>query len=261
MAVTIAFMGFCLVSCAGNAVNFNNKKVRGETVKQNKLEYFKAVDATGPFDVYFTQCDHSYIRMVSNEANDADLENIKAKIVDGVLHISTKGGDFNVFKRNKSKEIKIYVGSPDLVGVNMTGTGDFVVLNALDTDTLRVSLSGVGDVEFDKPVVCDRLEVNVRGTGDAKLERVTSASASFELYGVGEIEADLKNSAHTDVLLKGTGSMDINFINCGTASATLYGVGDIELKGSLRSLTKKKYGTGDIDCSELHVLGGVGAAK
>lgn len=261
IAVAIAFMGFCLVSCAGNAVNYNNKKVRGETVKQSKLEYFKAVDATGPFDVYFTQCDHSYIRIVSDEANDKDVENVKARIVDGVLCISAKGGDFNVFKRNKSKEIKIYVGSPDLVGVNMKGSGDFVMLNALDTDTLRVSQSGVGDMEFSKPLVCDRLEVNVRGTGDAKLEHVTSASASFELYGVGDIEAGLTNSAHTDVLLKGTGDVDINFTNCGTASATLYGVGDIELKGTLRSLAKKKYGTGDIDCSELHVLGGAGAAK
>ena len=260
VAVAIAFMGYGLVSCAGNAANYN-KMVRGETVRQSKLEYFKAVETTGVFDVYFTQCNRSYIRIVSNEANDSEVENIKAKVVDGVLRISTKGGDFNMFKRNKSKEIKIYIGSPDLVGVNTTGSGDFVVLNALDTDTLRVSQSGVGDMKFDKPLVCDRLELTVRGTGDAELKQATAASASFELYGVGDIDANLANAAHTDVLLKGTGDVDINFTNCGTASATLYGVGDIALKGSLRSLTKKKYGTGDIDCSELHVLGSTGAEK
>ena len=260
LAAVVVLVGTCLASCAGSVVN-NNKKVRGETVKQSRLEYFKAVVSTGVYDVYFTQCDHSYIRIVSSEANDADVENIKASVVDGVLRISAKGGDFNVFKRNKSKEIKIYIGSPDLVGVNMAGSGDFVVLNALDTDTLRVSQSGVGDMKFDKPLVCDRLELNARGTGDAELKQATAASAAFELYGVGDIEANLANAAHTDVLLKGTGDVDINFTNCGTASATLYGVGDIELKGSLRSLTKKKYGTGDIDCSELHVLGNAATAK
>lgn len=254
-----------LPSCADNgskvantidAANVQTTQKSGGKVKTvtHNLAYFNALDINARCDIYFTQGKKQAVRI---EGNAKDVDDVKVYVdKDNRLKVtSKKGNNLGLFGQANRRDLKIYITSVDLVAVNIMGQGDFKVLSPLDTNNLDVYLSGTGDVDFDKRVVCDNISVQLRGAGDVDFENVTAQKASIELYGTGDIDINLHKVAHTDISVKGTGDIDADFDNCGSAACTLYGTGDIKLKGRLRSLSHKKYGTGNIDTDELHVGG------
>lgn len=257
-----ALAGFLLTACDGKAVNADNNINGVETALSSqtasrtkqltrKLAYFNTVDINLPCDVYFTQGKTSEARIVGMAD---DVEKVKLSVdAKGLLSITGKRFSTGLFHGRGRKELKIYLTSTDLVGVNMMGVGDFKTLSPIDTDNLDVSMSGAGDIDFERPVICDNFSVVLRGAGDTDFKKVQAQKANIELYGTGDIDVRLVKVARTDISLKGTGDIDVDFSGCGAAACTLYGTGDIELKGTLRSLSHNKYGTGDIDLKELKV--------
>lgn len=248
-------------SKAANAIGDANEQTTAngrDKVKtvEHKLAYFNTLDVNVTCDVYFTQGNKQSVRIVGS-AKDVDA--IKVSVdKDNRLKVTSRKSNINdigFFGRSKRQELKIYITSADLIAVNLLGQSDFKVLSTLDTDNLDISLSGMGDMDFDKRVVCDNLNIQLRGAGDVEFDNVTAQKATVEIYGTGDIDMHLHKVANTDITVKGTGDIDAHFDNCGAAACTLYGTGDIKLKGSLRSLSQKKYGTGSIDTDDLRVGG------
>lgn len=263
-AFIVALAAFMLTACNGGAANTGNNsnafkadmastgsKSNGKTTVVRKLGYFHSIDVSVPCDVYFTQGKTSRARIVGRAE---DIEKLKFTTdASGRLSITGNRLSNNIFNFASCKELKIYLTSFDLVGVNMLGAGDFKTLSAIDTDNLTITMSGAGDIDFEKPVVCDNFSVALRGAGDAEFKSVEALNANVELFGTGDIDVKLRKVEHSDVSLKGTGDVKVSFDRCGAATCTLYGTGDIELKGSVRSIMHKKRGTGDIDMKELNV--------
>ena len=251
---------FMLAACNGKAVSMDNningskaaissKAGDGVKTSSRKLSYFNTVDVNIQCDIYFTQGKTSTAKIVGMAD---DIEKVRLTVdQNGRLVITGKKFSTGLFDNRGRKELKIFLTSPDLIGVNMMGAGDFKTLTSIDTDNLDVAMSGAGDIDFERPVICDNFSVVLRGAGDADFKSVQSQKANIELYGTGDVDVRLIKVARTDISLKGTGDIDVDFSRCGTASCTLYGTGDIELKGTVHSITHNKYGTGDIDVKEL----------
>ena len=165
---------------------------------------------------------------------------------------SAKVGVFNIHWGDDS-HLAVYVTSPDLVSVRVAGSGEFISQHPVDTDVMDISLKGSGDVEFAQ-LLCDRCNLELVGSGDAAIHHLDTRQTDIALTGSGDVDVNQINAVATRICLRGSGDVDVNFgTGCGSVDADLHGSGDISLSGRVRSFTKQKHGSGDIDTDRLKV--------
>ena len=238
---------FCMFSCLGNTTKFGTFADDKEVTVKKNMKPFTAVVVDGPYDVHFCQSDSSIVKMVGGQN---EIKNVKLQNSGEQLYISHKT---SLLPTGDNNGVDIYIYSPNLQSVTMSGCGDFTCKQDIDTDTLRVFMNGTGDVEFGN-IVCDNFLLIMRGTGDVDVKELQSVSSQIVLYGTGDVEMNERGVAYTSLNLVGCGDADISFKNCGTADCSLTGTGDITLKGDLKKLTKIKRGSGDINVKKLRVI-------
>ena len=107
-------------------------------------------------------------------------------------------------------ELTIYVSSPDLVGVRLNGSGDFISRRQIDTDVMNVVLRGSGDIEFDD-IICDRFTTELIGSGDIKINQLEARTSSAMVIGSGDVVINQSNVIDTNLSLRGSGDISVNF--------------------------------------------------
>ena len=247
----VVAMALCSCSTSGLKVNFTSDNSTLETQTRN-ISGFERVDVIGSPTVYYLQSDSFSVRVKGPNAEY--INNILTEVDNGTLRIRNKNkiGFGNISSRG-DKGVTVYVSSPDLIGVTLNGSGDFISERRVDTDVLNISLKGSGDVRF-TDVVCDRCDAELVGSGDLDIEHLDTRETSATLIGSGDLDIRQINSARTQLQLRGSGDIDIEFISgCGAVDAELLGSGDITLKGQVRSLDMRKRGSGDINSNDLKV--------
>ena len=218
----------------------------GKIVKQYlKVGKFISVRIEGSPTVKFVQGDkHEVIVQGTKEY----VDKIKTVVEGNKLVIGLKSNiSFNIFKnRSNRKNLVVYVTSPDLVGVELAGSGDFISQGPIDTDCLDIQVNGSGDVDFEGHVICDKLNVQMAGSGDVDIVNVEALTSELQLVGSGDIEVKQKNVEHTKIQLIGSGDIKVSFDNCKDVESSLAGSGDVTLKGNITGrLNKAKAGSGD----------------
>ena len=130
-----------LVSCSSVTSNKEDIMVQ----EDRKVGKFTSIAIQGSPTVIYRQGNTCTVKV---RANKSVIKDIKTTIDKGCLNVSMKGnGGFFVF--SKEKPITIYVTSPDLIGVEIAGSGDFKSEMPLDTDNIRLVVRGSGDIDFD----------------------------------------------------------------------------------------------------------------
>lgn len=214
-------------------------------VTQNrKVDKFVAIRIDGSPTVVYEQGIETKVRV---EGGKKYADNIETFVDDGVLVVRHRKNSFNIFTNmRKVTSPVVYVTSPDLVAVKLSGSGDFVCEGPLDTDKLHVLLSGSGDVDFKGAVLCDTVNVVLRGSGDVDIKNVDAMSSFIQLVGSGDIEVKQKNVNATDIKLVGSGDIKVDMNNCRDVDCNIAGSGDITLRGNMKGrLNKSKAGSGD----------------
>ena len=198
----------------------------GVIVTQNrKVGKFTAIRIEGSPTVRFVQGDKFEVKVKGKKEL---VEKIKTELDGTTLVVSVRSKiSFNFFKNNRKKYMPVvYVTSPDLVGLELAGSGDFICDGAIDTDKLNVELAGSGDVDFNGSVICDDLNVELNGSGDVDFKNVETITSSLRLIGSGDIK--------------------VAFDNCRDVESSIAGSGDVTLKGNITGrLDKAKAGSGD----------------
>lgn len=248
----LVFLVLMLMSCSCSTSGLKVSYSDDDVVTQSRnLRGFEKVEIIGSPTVYYSQADSFSVR-VTGPGNIVD--NIITDVDGGTLVIRNKGkmGVVNVNFGNSNK-LAVYVTSPDLVGVLVSGSGDFVSGERIDTDIMDVRLKGSGDVKF-ADILCDRCDVEIVGSGDVDIKRLDTREASATLIGSGDVDIRMMNATSTHLQLRGSGDIDIDFMSgCGSVDAELLGSGDISLKGRVKTLNKQRRGSGDIDTDKLRI--------
>ena len=198
----------------------------GKIVKQYlKVGKFISVRIEGSPTVKFVQGNkHEVIVQGTKEY----VGKIKTVVEGNKLVVGLKSNiSFNIFNnRSDRKNLVIYVTSPDLVGVELAGSGDFICKGPIDTDRLDIQVNGSGDVDFEGNVICDDLMVELNGSGDVDFKNVDAITSSLKLIGSGDIKVGLDK--------------------CRDVESSIAGSGDVTLKGNITGrLDKSKAGSGD----------------
>ena len=245
-------MTFASCSEAGNLktlISTDNDSyvvTEGNIVKQyRKVDKFISVRIEGSPTVKFVQGDKHEVFV---QGTKEYVDKIKIVVEGNKLVVGLKNNiSFNIFKnRSNRKNLVVYVTSPDLVGVELAGSGDFISQGPIDTDCLDIQVNGSGDVDFEGNVICDKLNVQMAGSGDVDIVNVEALASELQLVGSGDIEVKQKNVEHTKIQLIGSGDIKVSFDNCKDVESSLAGSGDVTLKGNITGrLNKAKAGSGD----------------
>ena len=247
--VMLLLTAFVLTSCISITETHSDKPVKEE---KRQIPAFERIRLLGSPTVYYTQADSVSLRV---EAPEDLLELVETEVHDGVLTVQLRDGAQDIIRLKRlisGDDVSIFVTSPDLIDVQLVGSGDFKCDSHLDTDNLNVELRGSGDMDF-RDIICDQLKVTLVGSGDMDIKHVVAIRSDMELVGSGDLEISQQDVAETHIMLKGSGDIKAGFSRCGNVVSELRGSGDINLRGHVRSLQKSVYGSGDLHAEQLVV--------
>ena len=227
-------MTSCVMTC--------NRPIAGdEIVEWRKHRGFESIEISGSPNVVYTQTDTFGVRL---EGPEKMVENMMTEVKDRTLFVYNKGrvdlkvGFINLNWGDRD-DVTIYVSSPDLIGVRLNGSGDFVSKNQLDTDEMNIVLRGSGELV---------------GSGDVSIDHLDAKTSTAVLVGSGDINITEANVIDTDLSVRGSGDIVVNFLEgCQSAVAKVNGSGDITLEGTLHHYDAHKSGSGDINTGNLTV--------
>lgn len=153
-----AFAMACVVctACSSSGSLRSDKESHKRVSQVLNLGYFSRVESYTSYDVKFVQGKTPSVRVVGAKGL---VERLSVQRNGETLVIKAKGNGFS-FSFDDDTPLTIYLTSPDLTGVKLTGSGDFDVDGPLDTDVLDVALNGSGDIDFNS-VVCDHAKISM----------------------------------------------------------------------------------------------------
>ena len=215
-----------------------------------KLTGFERIRLQGSPDIKYTQGKTWSVRV---KAPKSIIKNVQTRVENKTLIVSVKSGKMFSFSSLKDNDVTVYVTSPDLIGVEVQGSGDFESKSHVDTDNLDINLKGSGDIDF-YDVICDRIKVSLVGSGDVDIKKVVTQYSDVELVGSGDVKVSQMNAKDTKLELKGSGDIKVANQNCGTVSCRLVGSGDITLTGTIKQLNQTTRGSGDINTAGLQIV-------
>lgn len=227
--VLLVFSGLLLTSCHGLKVNYSSSEPRMQ--ESRALTGFECIEQLGSLDVKYQQADTFSVIV---EGSVETCKEVETRVDGNRLIVNMKDANktihFGVFGVNDGSDVTVYVTSPDFLGIELKGSGDFKCVHHLDTDNLDIRLNGSGDITFDD-VICDRAKVSLLGSGDVKVKHIEALQSDVELVGSGDIS--------------------MNFTRSGAVSSTLVGSGDITLRGDVAKYQSNVRGSGDVNTSGL----------
>ena len=219
-----------LTSCACHGLRVNYSHTEPEAEEQRPLTGFERIELLGSLDVKYMQADSSSVLV---KAPVDVLNDVETRVEGNKLVVNMKGEHkFINFGVADGDDVTVYVTSPDFIGIELKGSGDFDCEGLLDTDCLDISLKGSGDIEF-KDIICDEVAVSLVGSGDVELKNVKALRSSVDLVGSGDVK--------------------VHFSESGTVESRLTGSGDITLSGIVKNYKSNVRGSGDMHTGNLRV--------
>ena len=201
-----------------------------QSSEARQLRDFERIELLGSLDVKYQQADSFSVKVCAPQKY---LDQVETLVDDNRLVLRMKGdGNFINFGVTDGGDVKVYVTSPDLIGVTLRGSGDFECVHLVDTDNLDITLNGSGDIKF-ADVICDRVNVSLVGSGDVDMREVKTLWAGVNLVGSGDVK--------------------MRFENSGKVEASLTGSGDVTLKGTVSDYKYNVRGSGDMHTNELKI--------
>lgn len=219
-----------LTSCACSGLKVHYSKTDPHGIHERDLKGFERIELLGSLDVKYAQADSFSVRV---DAPVKVLNEVETYVTGNKLVVKMKGeGNIINLGVSDADDVTVFVTSPDFLGIELKGSGDFESNGLVDTDNLDITLSGSGDIRFDD-IICDRVNVSLVGSGDVDVKNVKTQWAGVQLVGSGDVKMRLDDS----------GAVDANVI----------GSGDITLSGNVKDYKYNVRGSGDMNTSALTV--------
>jgi hypothetical protein len=203
-------------SCMGESV-----KGSGDVKSENRpASEAKRIKVSGDMDVFILQGPPS-IRV---EADDNILQYIETAMRDNWLEIKTRD-DINI---NTSSDIKVYVTTPEITDLSVSGSGNIKSDQKFSTDDkASFNISGSGDITA--AINAPKVETHITGSGDLRISGETK-DAEIHISGSGNYDGRDLKAENVDVSIAGSGDADVFAEN--KLKASVAGSGNVKYKGN-----------------------------
>ena len=252
-AAVVAALG--LMSCGQSTYNsgdwFGRKTVKASktyVTKDIRVGNFERVEVAGSFDVTYAQ-----------KPGRPTVEVYTSDNIVNLLDIYVKGGTLHLgFKKNvrvSYDKLQVRISSEQLDGVDLSGSGSFLLPGELKTGDLKLAITGSGNVNVNR-VVCTALKATVTGSGNLDGQDVVCGSMKGNITGSGDVEfSHLLASDAVKVEVTGSGTFKINGGKAQQADYGVTGSGDILAAGlEVSRVDTHISGSGDIECHAVDFL-------
>ncbi len=161
-------------------------------------------------------------------AKASTLEELITEVKDGKLIIRFPNKDF-FWKDFQPGEVIIYITTPEIKGLGVSGSGDIIAADGIKTKALDMAVSGSGNIKI-TDLVAEQVKTTISGSGDIVLSGKTAAQdLGVAISGSGNLKGMDYSADDVSVKIIGSGNVDIE------ANKNLYvrlaGSGNVTYKG------------------------------
>lgn len=231
IVATLALFMTCTCSNKPKDKTSNENGAQTAQIQEGEsIEQFNEIEVDGSMQVFFSQDKNCSLCI------EAPQE-IKDKIVTTVngksLLISTKDEMSGVYASFPMSDVKVYVTSPIIKDVEMSGSGTFTATSPIDATRFDIDLNGSGNVFLKGLLSCSYLDLELKGSGNIRISEAK----------VDKLESEVS----------GSGNISFENITANSINSTILGSGNIKLKGSAKTSTQSITGAGNVDITGLTV--------
>lgn len=161
-------------------------------------------------------------------AKPSTMEEIITEVKDGklIIRFPNKNYLWNTFNPG---EIIIYVTTPEINGLGVSGSGDIIAEDEIKTKIIDLAVSGSGNIKLSE-LNAERTKATISGSGNIILEGKTAAQdLSVNISGSGNFKG--MNYSSDDVTVKVSGSGNVETEAIKNLYVRLAGSGNITYKG------------------------------
>lgn len=162
------------------------------------MEPFETMELKGIGEIIIAMGDSHAVEVSCDD--ESLIDKVKTRVKKGKLIISMNSWlTMWPFRR---RMLEIYVMTPNLKKVSMSGIGKIISEGVIKATRLEVENQGVGKIDL--KVEAEIVETELKGTGDIELEGRTSRH-EVKHEGVGKINASRLEAEDTTVISSGLG--------------------------------------------------------
>lgn len=226
-----------------------NGNVQSQT---RNVSGFTGIRSSSSVDIFINQGTGESVRVVADENL---LELITTRVENGVLVIDFSKSVWN------SKTMEVYVTVKNLNLLELNGSGNAKIREALTGNDLQIEMRGSGDLnasldirnidlqimgsgDVDFSGVRGNLTISVMGSGDVAGSNLQLENAFVKVMGSGDVSL---SGSVVNLRLEQSGSGDNNFYNLKAVNAiiNISGSGDVVVN-AIEKLSVKSGGSGDV---------------
>jgi hypothetical protein len=215
LALTLG--SFALVTCTTGLLS-------GQTVKESRnVSAFTGINLSISANVILRQGNETSMEI---EADKNVMSIIETEVNGRTLQIKNRDGHF----RNLG-EVRIYITTPAIEMLSVTGSGDIICETSLSTGDLSINVSGSGEVRL-ADLKAAAISLVITGSGDIFLTGKGTDNCKLHavITGSGSIEAEGMEVATSDINITGSGSAKVNV--SGDLETNITGSGSVYYKGN-----------------------------
>ncbi|MDX1629766.1 MAG: head GIN domain-containing protein [Fulvivirga sp.] len=201
-----------------------------------KVDNFSEISLNTSATVYLT---HGNTQKVEVEGDEDDIEN---------LEIFVRGKDLIIRNKRTSgwfswgrNDVTIYITTPKVNGLSVSGSGDLISKNKLNSEDLTLSVSGSGHIEIE--VDAKTTTVSISGSGKVYLKGNTNQMRA-SISGSGKIKGEDFVTGSFNASISGSGSCEIHVEE--SLDARISGSGSVYYKGSPNHVNSRTSGSGKV---------------
>lgn len=246
----VALMFLAMVSCLG--LNYGGGSVEDDTptqvteIKQvTTMKPFDAVNINGAFRVIYR---HGEEHSVAVDASEQAFKEMTVYVKDGELCIH-KTVDKPTARLGN---VKVYVTSPELHRIDVSGSGLFAANDTIDLGTNpRVFVDGKSWVLLMSAINQGKTIFSVDGSANIQIGRLKTDGMVAAIDGSGVIEMGELECQTLRVDITGSGEMSCENIQADNVYADISGSGNVNLKGTVKNINKEISGSGKVNISDV----------
>jgi hypothetical protein len=206
-----------------------------------KVDSFTKISFRFPGKLYLTQGSPQKVEV---EGAKDILEELETE-VDGGRLIIGREGKWMDWNWDNNDRVTVYITVPNIEGLSVSGSGDIIGQNTVNTENLDLNVSGSGSLFLDIEAKGD-VEADVSGSGDIELKGKCRRFDS-DVSGSGKVDLSVAITERADFGVSGSGKIYAKG-SAATVEATISGSGKV-LAADLEAerCTVRISGSGDVE--------------
>lgn len=195
---------------------------------ERNVEPFSEISLRVPGKLYLEQGSKQSIEIV---AKASTLDDIITEVKDRKLIIRFPKKNY-FWKNFDPGKIVIYVTVPEVDALAISGSGDIIVEDEIDSRIIDLAVSGSGDIDIAE-LNSERVKVSISGSGDIDIaSKKTATDFSVAISGSGNVKA--LDFPAEDVMVRVSGSGDCAVHAKNKLTIKVAGSGDVVYRGNPR---------------------------